>query len=270
MQISIRHTISLAVGEGLPRAVQHLLLTPQDSAVQKVREWRIEAPGMDQATGFIDAYGNRAHLSSQTRPEPEMTISAGGIVETFDRSGVVGRLERDPVPALFRRVTALTRPVGAITGKFRTAPRDGRERIPLLHAVMARVGEVLGGDGQSQTQAHAEDGQSQSQSQGGSAAVAVDYAHAFIGAARALDIPARFVSGYLAADGDEAAAFHAWAEAWDDGLGWIGFDAMLGLCPAERHVRVAAGLDAVSAAAVRSVPMVGAPALLTIAVEAAQ
>ncbi|HNU09620.1 MAG TPA: transglutaminase domain-containing protein, partial [Pyrinomonadaceae bacterium] len=43
------------------------------------------------------------------------------------------------------------------------------------------------------------------------------------GAARALDIPARFVSGYVA-DTDDAPAYDSWAEAWDDGLGWIAFD----------------------------------------------
>jgi hypothetical protein len=33
---------------------------------------------------------------------------------------------------------------------------------------------------------------------------------------------------------------------------------MLGYCPADRHVRLATGLDAQSAMPVRSVPMVGA------------
>jgi transglutaminase-like putative cysteine protease len=233
--------------------------------VQTIREWRIEAPGMDDATGFIDAYGNRAHLSSQTKPEAEMTIVASGLVETHDRSGVVGRLERDPVPALFKRTTALTKPVAAIVRSFRSPPTDGRERIALLHALMARVGEVIGGEGPAQSQS--QDGQSQSQSQGGTAAEAADYTHALVGAARSLDIPARFVTGYLAPEEDEPAAVHAWAEAWDDGLGWIGFDAMLGLCPTERHVRVACGLDGLSATPVRSVPIAGTPRVAAIQIE---
>ena len=262
MQITIRHTISLAVGDGVPRAVQHLLLTPPSSDVQTVREWRVEAPGLDEANGFVDAYGNRAHLASQTKPEPEFLISAGGIVETHGGTGVVGRLERDPVPALFRRTTPLTKPIGAITSRFRAAPKTGKERIALLHALMARVGEVVGGEASSQTQA--QDGQSQSQG-GGKAAEPVEFAHAFIGAARALDIPARYVTGYLLPE-DGAAAVHAWAEAWDDGLGWIAFDPMLNLCPADRHVRLATGLDAVSTAAVRSVPVVGTPVLLSLEV----
>jgi transglutaminase-like putative cysteine protease len=235
--------------------------------VQTVKEWRLDAPGLDGAVGFLDAYGNRAHLCSLTKPDAEITIAATGVVETHDRSGVVGRLERDPVPALFRRVTPLTKPIGAIAGRFRAAPRDGRERLSLLHGLMERVEEVLGE--QSQAQSQSQDGQSQSQGKG-TAASAPDYAHAFIGVARALEIPARYVTGYLAEAEDEPAAFHAWAEAWDDGLGWIGFDAMLGLCPTERHVRVACGLDALSTSPVRSVPMVGTPQALKVEVSAAQ
>jgi len=265
MQITVRHHLTLGLGAGVPRAIQHLLLTPQTSSVQTVREWRIEVEGLDEPAGFIDAYGNRAHLASQTKPEGELLIAVEGVVETHDRNGVVGRLSGEPVPALYKRVTALTKPMGAITQKFRSASKDGKDRIPLLHAIMARVGEVLEPAEQSQSQ----DGQSQSQSQG-IAHEAADYAHAFVGAVRALEIPARYVTGYLAAEGDERARFHAWAEAWDDGLGWIAFDPMLQLCPVERHVRVASALDAVSAAPVRSVPAVDAPTVTAMSVEGAQ
>jgi len=269
MKISVKHHLSLGLGQGVSRAIQHLLLTPQTSAVQTVREWRIEVEGLDEPAGFIDAYGNRAHLASQTKPEADLTIEVTGVVETHDRHGVVGRSAGEPVPALYRRVTALTKPMGAVMQKFRSVPKGG-ERIALLHALMARVGEVLDPAEQSQSQSQSGDGQSQSQVQGGARHEAADYAHAFIGAARALEIPARYVTGYLAAEDGEPASFHAWAEAWDEGLGWIGFDAMLQLCPVERHVRVASALDAVSAAPVRSVPAVDAPKVLAMSVEAAQ
>lgn len=85
-------------------------------------------------------------------------------------------------------------------------------------------------------------------------APATDYAHMFIGGARALGIPARFVTGYLLGKDDEPAQFHAWAEAYTEKLGWIGFDPMLELCPTDRHVRLAVGLDALSTAPIRCVP----------------
>jgi len=267
MQISIRHQLSLGLGTGLSRAVQHLLLTPQSNHAQTVREWHIDMPGIDEAPGFIDAFGNRAHLASQSKPEAELIISVSGVVETHDRNGVVGRLDRDPVPALFRRTTPLTKPIGAVVAKFRQAPKSGNERIALLHALMARVAEVLEAPEHSQSQSQAGQ-QQQEQSADGKPHATADYAHAFIGAARALEIPARYVTGYWSGEDGEPAAFHAWAEAFDDSLGWIGFDAMLGICPTERHVRVGCGLDALSTAPVRSYPASGALQHLTMHVEA--
>jgi transglutaminase-like putative cysteine protease len=272
MKIAVRHQLSIALPAGTPRAVLHILATPQTGPSQTVREWKLDAPGLDGAPSFIDAFGNRARLVTLTKPEQELTLSISGIVETIDRNGVLGRAPGEPVPALFRRTTPGAKAVGAITSRLRGAPRDGADRIPLLHTVMARVGEHVGGAAtaaQSQTQAQDAEGQTQAQIEAAPTPPASEFAQAFVGSARALGIPARYVSGYLSGDGG-AAAMHAWAEAWDDGLGWIGFDPMLGVCPADRHIRVASGLDAGYVAMVRSVPAVGAPAQLSLTVDAVQ
>jgi transglutaminase-like putative cysteine protease len=271
MQIAIHHKLSLAIGPGVARSVQHILLTPQTGPTQTVREWTIDMPGIERAASFADAFGNKAHLVSQTKPDEDLIITVAGVVETIDRNGVIGRVPGDIPPALYRRPTALTKAAGAITSKFRAAPKTGEDRIALLHGLMGRVFEVVGGGGE-QSQSQSQDGQSQEQTQAQTQAAhapAADFAHAFIGAARALNIPARYVSGYLYEE-DAPAALHAWAEAWDDGLGWIGFDAMLDLCPTDRHVRVAVGLDGVSTMPVRAIPVVGEPLVVAMSVEAAQ
>jgi hypothetical protein len=256
MQITIRHKLSLTLGPGIVRSVQHVLLTPQTGPTQVVREWAIDMPGFANAASFIDGFGNRAQLVSQYRGEPELVVSVSGVVDTIDRNGVVGRIAGEPPAALYRRPSPLAKAAGAITSRFRSGPKDGQGRIALLHGLMERVGEVVGGV---QTQSQSQDGAAQSQSQGdGPKAPAADFVHAFIGAARGLDIPARYVTGYVAEHGEEA-FWHAWAEAWDDGLGWIGFDPMLGYCPTDKHVRVATGLDAGSVPPVRSVPVMAAP-----------
>ena len=256
MLITISHKLSLTLGPGIIRSVQHVLLTPQTGPTQVVREWAIEMPGFADAASFIDGFGNRAQLVSQYRPEAELVVTVKGVVETIDRNGVVGRVPGEPPAALYRRPSPLAKPAGTITSKFRSGPKDGQGRIAMLHDLMARVGEVVGGV---QSQSQSAEGQTQSQSQDEPAKVAAsDFAHAFIGAARALDIPTRYVTGYVAEHGDDA-FWHAWAEAWDDGLGWIAFDPALGYCPTDKHVRVATGLDAGSVPPVRSVPVMAAP-----------
>ena len=179
-----------------------------------------------------------------------------GSVTTKETNGVLGRPEGEPVPALYKRLTLLTKAPVTLWGKYRSA-RDSR--LDVLHGLMGRVGETLGLEDEpkaaSQMQATGE--QSQSQSSGdGALPPAADYAHLFIGAARALDIPARFVTGYLAGTEGVEGGIHAWAEAYDDRLGWIGFDPRHQLCPTERYVRLAVGLDAESAVSLRTVPVV--------------
>ena len=254
MRISIRHQLSVTPPAGTTHAVLQVLLTPPSGPTQRVESWSVDLPGIESAGRFVDAYGNSAHLVNQGKPEGALTVTVEGVVLTSDRHGVLGRVGGEPVPALYKRVTPLTKASVTLYGKFRGS-KDSR--LDVLHALMARVGEMLGvaEEAQEQTQMAA-DG-SQSQSQGGGSKIlppASEYAHAFIGGARALDIPARYVTGYLTGADDGVSAFHAWAEAYDDGLGWIGFDPRLQLCPTDRHVRLAVGLDALGTQPVRIVP----------------
>jgi hypothetical protein len=166
------------------------------------------------------------------------------------------------VSILYKRKTGLTKADPDLVAEYANWTEG---RIALFHALMARAAEPSA----AQEQFQDEGGQSQVQiSPDEEVLSATDMAHRFIATVRALDIPARFVSGYLAATDDEPAAFHAWAEAFDDGIGWIGFDPALQLCPAERHIRVAVGLDALSAAPARAVPAQGAAESISVSVEA--
>lgn len=258
MRISIRHQLSVTPPPGTANAVLQLLLTPPSGATQKVESWSVEMAGIGNAGRFTDAYGNAAHLVNQSKPEGTLVVTVNGVVETTDRHGVLGRQGVGPVPALYRRLTPLTKAPVALYSKF----RDSKEsRLDILHGLMARVGETLGTaeqpvSAQTQSQMAADGSQSQSQTAPAPASLppASDYAHGFIGACRALGIPARYVTGYLAGAEDGQPAFHAWAEAHDEGLGWIGFDPLLQLCPTDRHVRLGVGLDALGAQPVRIVP----------------
>jgi len=288
MKITIRHELRLKVGPGGPRALQHLLLTPLSGPSQTVKEWAIDMPGIETAARFTDAFGNRALLVCQPKADETLSIAVAGTVETADRNGVLGRVPGEPVVALYKRTTALTKADPSLVEPFRASARSGAARIALLHAIMGRIGELyrfgpldagpqvveLAATG---TQRQRQSGQEQSQGDvpvdeevdERTVADAATFAHAFIATVRGLDIAARYVTGYLAAGEDHPAAFHAWAEAWDDGLGWIAFDAALGICPTDRHVRVATGLDAGYTHPVRAVPQASEPTELAIAAEAA-
>ncbi|PXA99184.1 hypothetical protein DMC47_04640 [Nostoc sp. 3335mG] len=268
MRIAIEHRLSVTPPPGTTMAVLHLLVTPPGGPTQRVINWSVEGPGLGNAGRFVDGFGNAAHLVNQARPEGDIVIAVRGEVETTDTHGVLGRLSGEPVPALYRRFTPQTQ----IEREFIERYHDwGRSRVDLLHALMAQVGEHIEAEDEGeapalQRQAQPDGVQVQVQVQGRNDAPAAelpiarpprpaaDYAHLFIGAARALNIPARFVTGYLLGTEDEG-GLHAWAEAFDEGLGWIGFDPRMQLCPTDHYVRLAAGLDAITAPPLRLVPV---------------
>jgi transglutaminase-like putative cysteine protease len=256
MRIAIDHRLRLTPPEGVSQVVLHLLLTPPSGPTQTVESWSVEGPGIGNAGRFTDGFGNAAHLVNQLRPEGEITIHVRGEVTTRDTHGVLGRPAGEPVPALYRRLTELTK----VPAELHSGFRDSKDsRLTICHALMARVGEMLGmppEEPEAQQQMQADGGQAQVQTATEASQLrpaAEDYAHLFIGAARALDIPARYVLGYRLMEGEDG--LHAWAEAFDEGLGWIGFDAHMQICPTDHYVRLAVGLDAETAPTLRTVPV---------------
>jgi transglutaminase-like putative cysteine protease len=79
--------------------------------------------------------------------------------------------------------------------------------------------------------------------------VCQDFAHIMIALVRRLQIPCRYVSGYMfhrdenEKDRSVEGASHAWVEALVPGLGWVAFDPTNNLVGADRHIRVAIGRD---------------------------
>jgi transglutaminase-like putative cysteine protease len=101
--------------------------------------------------------------------------------------------------------------------------------------------------------------------------VCQDHAHIFIGAARLLGLPARYVSGYLMMDDRvDQEAGHGWAEAHVAGLGWVGFDVSNAICPDERYVRLATGTDYRDAAPVTGINIGGGQIALEVSLAVEQ
>lgn len=245
MLISISHVTKYKYSQIARYSVQSLRLTPPSFVGQKVLAWKVNAPGIESATQFRDAFNNISHLTSITGDHTEIEVQAEGLVEVEDTAGVVqGLRETVPIP-VFLRQTEKTEPDDAIR-ELSKLTHEGRlidGLHALMHAIHDRVTYRIGVTGAFTSAAEAlADGQG----------VCQDHAHIFISAARAADIPARYVNGYFLVDTDEPSeAHHAWAEAFISGLGWVGFDPANNICPTDHYVRLATGLDAVSAAPIR-------------------
>jgi transglutaminase-like putative cysteine protease len=267
MRIRISHETIYRYEAAAKSAIQILRLTPRNHDAQYIVRWRIELNVDCRLDSFEDAFGNLAHSFTVDGPLAELIIRVDGEVETQDTAGVIaGTMERFP-PSLFLRESALTAPDAAIAAFAEETAVAHRDPLSTLHALTARIYDEFVFD-PDPTHTAMPAAESFALKRG----VCQDYAQIFIAAARHLQIPARYVSGYfLRVDGVTAQeAGHAWAEAYLPTLGWVAFDPANGISGSAAHVRVAIGLDSLGAAPVRGMRFGGEGETLSVAVHVDQ
>ena len=246
MRLKIQHATHYAYDAAPSYLVQRLYLTPVDFDGQRTLSWKITAPGIESGLSHRDGFGNITHLLTVRGHAGLLTIAAEGEVETEDKAGLVRGIPGQIPDAVYLRQTLATQPgpdLVKFMGRFdRTSPA-----LDLAHQVMRAVHESVAYEVGS-THAHTTATEAFREGRG----VCQDHAHILITLARALGLPARYVTGYLVTGvGASSAAAHAWAEILMPDLGWVGFDAANGQCPTDHYVRIAAGLDAAAVSPVR-------------------
>lgn len=265
MRLAIRHITRFGRDDSAPYLMQRLHLRPQSGPGQTVRAWQVTIEGGEPDLSYIDGFGNGIDLVRYSGARDEISIIAAGVVETQDRAGVIGMTDGYAPPWIFERRSEPPE----ITEQHLEMLMDDLQaesgRLDMLHTLMSRLHEMP---------RHAKGVEAKASDP------AYDMPALFIATARQIDIPARYVTGYLmsdtgaqreaeimsqsqgmgaAAGGPSAGAgstqvqrsvaaaagqpqsMHAWAEAFVTGLGWVGFDPLMNRCPDERYVRLAIG-----------------------------
>lgn len=240
MQLKISHLTTYHYDEPVHYSLHQIRLTPcSRHGQQEVINWRTTIEGGVKELEFEDQHKNLVMLVSVKDGQTELSIRSEGEVVTTDTSGIVGENGGFAPLWLFTRPTDLTQP-GANINKLVANLGDGFDGdIQRLHALSRTISETVTYEpGKTHSETTAEDALQNGHG------VCQDHAHIFIAAARQMNYPARYVSGYLMMDDRvEQEASHAWAEAHLPGIGWVGFDVSNDISPDERYVRIATGLD---------------------------
>ncbi|HEX3708265.1 MAG TPA: transglutaminase family protein [Pseudolabrys sp.] len=268
MRIRISHATTYRYEMPPSSVTQILRLTPRNHDGQYVVAWRIDLSRDCNLHQHEDAFGNIIHSFTADGPFAELAIAVDGEVETQDTKSVVsGAVERFPA-SLYLRETALTHADSAIADLAQTALAEaGSDKLALLHTLLTMLNREITFD-TDPTQTATTAAEAFALRRG----VCQDLTHIFIAAARQTGIPARYVGGHFhRIDGVTAQeAGHAWAEAYVDDLGWVGFDPTNGIGTTEAHVRVAVGLDYLGASPVRGTRYGGSGETLRVAVNVDQ
>ena len=266
MRLAIRHTTHYRFARPVVHAIQRLRLTPKSTQGQEIVAWEMVFTNAEKQFTYEDQHCNTTTLITMAPGSQEVTVTCEGTVDTHDFAGVIGHHAGHLPLWSFRSQTALTKPGTGLRGLVRELRKDGRDTLEMLHALSTRIRDkVAYQTGATGVDTSAEDAWNLG------CGVCQDHAHMFIGTARALAIPARYVSGYLMMnDRIEQEATHAWAEAHVEGLGWVGFDVSNGISPDQRYVRVATGRDYRDAAPVTGISTGSASEELSVAVAVEQ
>jgi transglutaminase-like putative cysteine protease len=249
MRLYIRHTTRYGFTQPVKHGLQRLRLTPKSSHGQRVLDWTMEFDGVALGAEYDDHHRNRTTLVSAHPGTTAVTVVCSGSVDTADLAGVIGDHVGHMPLWCFLGQTPLTKPGPRLRALVAGLDADREKPLDMLHALCAAVLEAVpytAGSTDAETTAEA----ALAARQG----VCQDHAHIFIGAARLLGLPARYVSGYLMMDDRvDQEAGHGWAEAHVPGLGWVGFDVSNAICPDTRYVRLATGCDYRDAAPVTGI-----------------
>lgn len=264
MRIRVTHETVYAYS-GVPNhVIQVLRLSPRGHDGQYVSRWRLEIDAECRLIKDEDSFGNVIHAFSVDRPGLGMRVLAEGDIETEETNGLIqGTLERLP-KEFYLRSSDLTQADPALSiFAADLAQEKARDCLNALHHLMVKLHQIMRFDVAATTAAT-----SARDAFAARHGVCQDFAQVFIAVARRLHIPARFVGGYLLRDDGTTLqdAGHAWAEAYIEGLGWVGFDPANGVCVTENYVRVAAGLDSLDATPVRGVRRGGGSEIMTVKV----
>ncbi len=233
--VEVRHRTLLKYSQPIAETYMQVRLRPRDGAGQVVQEFTLHVVPRSEPRTYLDGFGNHVHYFNHVPPHDEVEVVGHSIVSTsagvpdphdgdfpedfLQFSGPV--MDVAGVRAMARRFTAgaveerLDRLAAYINQQFEYRPQTTDVFTAVDEVIHNRVG------------------------------VCQDFAHLFISVARVMEIPTRYVSGYIHAGKGRrgAGASHAWAESLVPGRGWIGYDPTNPIRASEHHVRVAVGRD---------------------------
>ncbi|HET7535525.1 MAG TPA: transglutaminase family protein, partial [Candidatus Didemnitutus sp.] len=253
MKLRISHRTRFAYGAPVRESFNEARLQPLNGPRQACSGFELKIHPPAQVQSFPDFYRNTVHQFEVTQPHTELLVETSSVVTTSEApelpvdaaTGKLGLMTPQAEaercydylqPSTYVDVNAdLTRLARDVTSGEAGAWHAAQLLLEYVHREFnyqpattnshTHMREVL------QTRA----------------GVCQDFSHVMLGLCRSLQLPARYVSGYLFNGPTEqlkgAQASHAWVEVFLANLGWLGLDPTNNQIVAGRHVKVAVGRD---------------------------
>jgi transglutaminase-like putative cysteine protease len=247
MILEVQHETRFTYPEPVAEAVTEVRMEPVSDADQSCRSFNLAVTPGSEVSRFQDGFGNRVHHFNVLCSHAEVRILAAGVVETHPRAPDAASSQAT-YPLNFDGFDLAVLDFVQFRGPVRSSPRLG----PVLDALRPAAGTPLGKlvhavssyihehfeYAPSWTLASSPVDDVLEQGKG----VCQDFTHLMIAVLRSLDVPARYVSGYIHR-ADRESQSHAWCEVWLPDLGWVGIDPTNDCAVGEHFIKVAVGRD---------------------------
>ncbi|MGB4840843.1 MAG: transglutaminase family protein [Saprospiraceae bacterium] len=247
---TIKHLTRYFYEEPVYDSINQMMLYPISDNYQKVISHKIKISDSPPVQNFNDKFGNMLGIFSHLQPHNELKISSILEIETFPKA------EPDPSSD----AGTLWDELNKIGNDFKFRDYLQVDKMSFSNEIM-RLVQNLKNDKLNPYENAKKFSEyiycNFSYSQGVTsvetevdeiwtlkAGVCQDFAHFLLVMLRMIQIPARYVSGYICPENDDfrgAGATHAWVEAYIPGFDWVGLDPTNNCHASDRHIRLAIG-----------------------------
>jgi len=252
---SVRHTTTFRYEPAVRESVMEVRLQPRSDGEQRCLSFTLDVEPAAYILEYHDFLGNTVHHFDIAGSHTQVKVTAQSAMEvhTLAAPGAADSGDWSDLDALVAggdywemllssRFARSSHPLEELAMELRCERRDNpfallAELNQEIYTRFAYVPNSTNVDSPIEDALRARQG------------VCQDFAHIMITLGRRLQIPCRYVSGYMFHRDEEEkdrsleGASHAWVEALVPGLGWVAFDPTNNLIGADRHIRVAIGRD---------------------------
>ncbi len=253
MLLSIKHQTDLHYTKYINESAMELRMAPRQEAQQHRLSFKLAIGPASKVKSYFDWLGNSVHAFSINALHNRIHIIATSVVETGKQTPSL-----DSLPDLWRKDMEYDWALydflqfgGPVVDTTMLRELAGS----ILQSVVSNGSSVKVGDLAKVMLAKINDDFVYEKGVTTSASpiteilahnrgVCQDFTHLMLGLARALSIPARYVSGYLHPDQQKYRGYsqtHAWVEMFIPSAGWVGLDPTNNCIVGENFVKVAVG-----------------------------
>lgn len=251
MLLKVTHTTDLAYTDLVSQSVMELRMAPRQEQDQHRLSFNVAIGPSTQAFSYFDWLGNTVHWFTVNPFHQQIRIVATSVVET-DRPRPEPQRFKDTWPLSpstfdysfydflqFGGPIVDTPALRELVETLKPMPGDslGEIALGIMHLIADRFTYQKGiTSAASPITDLLEKG----------SGVCQDFTHLMVGMARALHIPARYVSGLVHPDAERFRGFtqtHAWCELYFPSAGWVGFDPTNNCLVGGNFIKVGFGRD---------------------------